>query len=50
LTTQNEVDQQIQHYLRRRGLTVNISVAIAVGDSILLSKNTGLSTDIVTKE
>ena len=53
LATGDEVDKQIQHYLldmRKRGLTVNTSVAIAVGEGILLSKNASLSTDILTKE
>ena len=53
LATGDEVDQQIQHYLldmRKRGLTVNTSVAIAVGECILLSKNASLSIEILTKE
>ena len=53
LATGDDVNQQIQHFLldmRKRGLPVSTSVAIAVGKGILLSKNAGLSTDILTKE
>ena len=53
LATGEELDQQIQHYLtdlRKRGCIVNTSVAIAVGEGILLSKNQSLSTDCLTKD
>ena len=53
LATGEEIDQQIQHYLtdlRKRGCIVNTSVAIAVGEGILLSKNQSLSTDCLTKD
>ena len=53
LATGEDIDQQIQHYLtdlRKRGCIVNTSVAIAVGEGILLSKNESLSTDCLTKD
>ena len=53
LATGDDVDQQIQHFLleiRKKGLPVNTSIAIGAGEGILLNKNAGLSTDILTKE
>ena len=53
LATGEEINQQIQHYLtdlRKRNCIVNTSVAIAVGEGILLSKNRSLSTDCLTKD
>ena len=53
LATGEEIHQQIWHYLtdlRKRGCIVNTSVAIAVGEGILLSKNQSLSTDSLTKD
>ena len=53
LATGEEIDQQIRDYftdLRKRGCIVNTSVAIAVGEGILLSKNQSLSTDCLTKD
>ena len=53
LITGEEIDQQVQHYLtdmRKRGCIVNTSVAIAVGEGILLNKNPTLSANLLTKE
>ena len=53
LATGEEIDQEIRHYLtylRKRGCIVNTSVAIAVGEGIILSKNQSLSTDSLTKD
>jgi len=43
LMTGEETDKQVQHYLtelRKRGYIINTSVAIAVGEGILLNKHT----------
>jgi len=37
-------------WICRRGLTVNTSVTVAIGEGILLSKNASSSTEILTKE
>ena len=53
LATGEEMDQQIQHCLtdqRKRGCIMNTSVAIAVGEGVLLSKDQSLSTDSLTKD
>jgi len=45
LMTGEETDKQVQHYLtelRKRGSIINTSVAIAVGEGILLNKDTNL--------
>ena len=47
LMTGEETDKQVQHYLtelRKRGCIINASVAIAVGEGILLNKDANLLT------
>ena len=53
LATGEEVDQQVRHYLtdmRKRGCIVNTSVAIAVGEGILLSRGAKSSSSVLTKD
>ena len=43
--TGDETDKQVQHYiteLRKRGCIINTTVAIAVGEDILLNKDANL--------
>ena len=43
--TGDETDKQVQHYiteLRKRGCIINTTVAIAVGEGILLNKDANL--------
>ena len=53
LATGEEIDQQVQHYLRelrKKGCVVNTSVAISAGEGILLNKGAALSADCLTKD
>jgi len=53
LATGEQIDQQVQHYLRelrKKGCVVNTSVAISAGEGILLNKDAALSADCLTKD
>ena len=53
MATGEEIDQQVQHFLRelrKKGCVVNTHVAMSAGEGILLHKDAALSTDCLTKD